>query len=367
MAVSIYGTRSNGRKNAISDILIHMKGNGKKMTYPEKLEYNIDAFHPSWEKLEGSDYESNFHFFQAAGCGAIQAAELTVYSTAIIKWRKHRAYYMFDATLAETLLEQSKVIDDTQKLPSELLVNLPFPAIAVHLPVDTLHVEIFDRFRKEYNMPLTGDFILHVSQHRIFGEQSTLDIMAECGSEIPCGWSFPLKQETIAENIRQFCDVYRAADNMSPVVRSQPDRLKQDMEALQIKITVLLIQAVLYLQAQNSDLVKIPASPRKKSKGKPKLKSTKSFQVGYNIGATIRKEKRIYEKSETIKTDAASKDEGVKTCHKKRSHIRRGHFHSYWIGKKDGSQKRELIVKWVAPMYIHSNERNDKLTMYPVK
>ena len=42
---------------------------------------------------------------------------------------------------------------------------------------------------------------------------------------------------------------------------------------------------------------------------------------------------------------------------------RRGHWHHYWVGPRDGD--RELILKWVAPMFINSGD--NIVTIYPVK
>ena len=36
---------------------------------------------------------------------------------------------------------------------------------------------------------------------------------------------------------------------------------------------------------------------------------------------------------------------------RKSLHVRRAHWHHYWIGKQDG--ERRLVLKWVAPSYIH--------------
>ncbi|WP_295617345.1 hypothetical protein [uncultured Intestinimonas sp.] len=49
----------------------------------------------------------------------------------------------------------------------------------------------------------------------------------------------------------------------------------------------------------------------------------------------------------------------------KRSHTRRGHWHHYWTGPRDG--ERALILKWTAPTVIHPEDREDNVTLYPVR
>lgn len=36
-----------------------------------------------------------------------------------------------------------------------------------------------------------------------------------------------------------------------------------------------------------------------------------------------------------------------------RPHMRRGHWHHYWVGSRDNDEERKLILKWVAPIMIN--------------
>ena len=36
----------------------------------------------------------------------------------------------------------------------------------------------------------------------------------------------------------------------------------------------------------------------------------------------------------------------------KAPHSRRGHWHHYWVGKKDSGERR-LILKWIAPTFVN--------------
>lgn len=73
---------------------------------------------------------------------------------------------------------------------------------------------------------------------------------------------------------------------------------------------------------------------------------------GYRYGASIRKKKVNYEKSER------NQDEQTEFCIKiKRSlpsHTRRAHWHHYWIGPKSG--ERKLILHWIAPVFVSGTE-----------
>ena len=49
--------------------------------------------------------------------------------------------------------------------------------------------------------------------------------------------------------------------------------------------------------------------------------------------------------------------EDIKDCYRE---IRRGHWHTYWTGKKDGSEKRKLILKWIPFTYVNV-EKSEEL------
>ena len=88
-----------------------------------------------------------------------------------------------------------------------------------------------------------------------------------------------------------------------------------------------------------------------------KAREVKSFSVGIRIGAAIRKAQR---------KPPADPDAEKGTGSAKRPHSRRGHWHHYWTGPKDGDRK--LVLKWTAPTFIHADDIDDNIiTFHPVK
>lgn len=63
----------------------------------------------------------------------------------------------------------------------------------------------------------------------------------------------------------------------------------------------------------------------------------------YQIGARLGQKVREYQ---------ARLDEHNKTTSQKRPHIRRGHWHGHWRGKR-GSQAQEFIVKWQPAIFVN--------------
>ena len=87
---------------------------------------------------------------------------------------------------------------------------------------------------------------------------------------------------------------------------------------------------------------------------KPRERSEQS-EVGYRIGAAIRKSTEIREKVVYVGEHGKGSP--------KSPHIRRSHFHSYWTGSGDS---KELIVKWVNTIFVHGGDGNNS-TVHNVK
>ena len=68
------------------------------------------------------------------------------------------------------------------------------------------------------------------------------------------------------------------------------------------------------------------------------------WDVGYRIGAAL---------SAHRLTGDQKSAKGSKRLHASpRPHIRRAHWHSYWIGSRKKPKERELVVKWLHPILI---------------
>lgn len=86
-----------------------------------------------------------------------------------------------------------------------------------------------------------------------------------------------------------------------------------------------------------------------------KAGEVRGLDVGIRVGAALRKARRRYEGTENPGTGA-----------RKRAHTRRGHWHHYWTGPKNG--ERKLILKWTAPTFIHPEDgTDDGVVVFPVK
>ena len=133
-----------------------------------------------------------------------------------------------------------------------------------------------------------------------------------------------------------------------------------------------VLKAIIYICSANREIetikVTVNNNENKKKNKKNKNKKPKTItqnNVGYQMGAAIRLNKKNYvyvdEEGNTVKKD---KDSGNHS--KKSPHLRMGHYHHYWVGAKDKPEERKLVLKYVAPIYINCTDIKDT-TLHNVK
>jgi hypothetical protein len=86
----------------------------------------------------------------------------------------------------------------------------------------------------------------------------------------------------------------------------------------------------------------------------------KVWEVGYRIGTTLR-----LAKESSLKTDSP-RDESASGIHASpRPHLRRAHWHTFWIGPKTKAQ--EACVRWLHPILVNDDGRGIVPTVHRVK
>ena len=261
--------------------------------------------------------------------------------TACWTWRQNKVIYSFDPDMAHALAEQADDVKDTDVLPAELLMHLPYSCIYIKAPNLLEHTDGFWAWI-DYDMNRQGPEL------RIQWVRETMDTSFPQVIHIIPGATlrecFYDTIQTTLEHLKEPVDISRAADSSRIILKA--------------------IQLILYLLADNADIDDEPpplrvAANRNGSDGK-KLVQDKAGEisvknVGIRIGAAFRHTKKL---------DATGSTPGTGSA--KRPHMRRGHWHHYWTGPKTGS--RSLILHWTAPTMIHGDAGiDDNIVVYPVK
>lgn len=221
--------------------------------------------------------------------------------SALAPWRISKEIFVFDNELANDLYDQP-----LDELPMVVFEALPFPAIYIEAPdlgVDGFFVSReFDPARKDTEIRLT--FCNRDGQ--IWPEFVTYDLAS-----------------TLDEAVEKM--------DLSGIA----DLVKKAM------------QLVLYLCTSNPEATP-RQTPTKHPVGAPKdsYKEIRTWDVGARYGTAIRKYKH------TGKTHAGSHSS-------KRPHYRRGHFHHFWKGPRNGKRKLELI--WVDPVLVNADKTDGEM------
>lgn len=117
------------------------------------------------------------------------------------------------------------------------------------------------------------------------------------------------------------------------------------------------ISAIYYLAAENAEIKPAHSSSSNTFQTKEnKTLKTKNYNVGFRIGASI---EQMYQQGKEGESNSAAETSGTHPIAAnlistgKCTHIRRAHWHHFWTGKKNGTEERKLVVRWLAPTIVN--------------
>lgn len=265
----------------------------------------------------------------ASGCAELTACWI---------WRQNKIVYAFDPDMAAALASQAEDVTDTDVLPADLLMHLPYPCIYIKAPGLLEHMDGFWTW---------VDF----------------DVNRE-GPELRIQWVF----DTMDASVPQVIHIIPGAtirDCVLGTMQTTQEHTREQVDMSNLldgaRIILMAIQLLLYLLADNADIddepkpqISVVNSRKPKQKIQDKAGEITAKTVGVRIGAAFRRSRRGKSTGGSTGTGTA-----------KSPHLRRGHWHHYWRGPKDA---RELTLKWTAPTMIHADAGElDNVIVYPVK
>lgn len=269
----------------------------------------------------------------SASVAAHKAAELT----ACYIWRQNKTIYSFDEDLSRLLAAQADNLKDTDILPAEVLTHPPHPCTFIETDIFSGVCGFW--YWIEYDL-----------------DRNALEIRVQFVS-LDFGKTFPYVLHLLPGKSIQEC----VDDTTAETARHMPSQpIKEPKDDLDLRCILVALQFVLYIVSENADIQDF--SPKKDAKSRKKTRrisdkanKVKEKLVGVRIGSAIRKSRGSSHASLQGSTGLT-----------KRPHSRRGHWHHYWVGPRDG--ERSLILKWIAPTVIHEDAfHNDTVVVFPVK
>lgn len=248
---------------------------------------------------------------------------------ALAVWRRSKEVFVLDSDMEQLLYEQA----DDLEIDSNILMRLPYPCFYVQ----TSSLQMGKQIAK--------GFFVHL-EYDVNDGHAELRLLFLFDDKTTAGFPIYIDESNIRDSLTRTLN--EAHNNLTPGSPLHNFLLFHSDEYLELAAFLKKsLQLVLYVCAENAEIKKNPEQDtimKRSSAGiKDRYAEIRKWDVGVRIGQTIRRYKKVHESIE--------KDEQRSLIrYSPRPHLRRGHWHHYWTGPKDG--ERKLILKWTAPTFI---------------
>lgn len=248
---------------------------------------------------------------------------------AVGAWRQGRSIYRIDADAAAALADT----DLPDAIPAQVLLELPEWGLYL-TGMDT-------------DPPLNGAFIhLDWSLDR---RRPELWIVADLGGELDLLVSLPLYLDhpSLTEALQQ---AIRTAGPAAPppdgdVIDLDASSFLPDAQDYRSLLGIVrpIVAALLYICSAEPDIVdpdRPGARPRRAARpaAQPQV-----WEVGYRLSTALRKGRLDHE------AQGGHHNSPV-------AHLRRAHWHLYWVGPKSDPEQRRTELRWVSPVLVGSGD-----------
>lgn len=303
--------------------------------YPLRLLKRMEPYHVSWDKLSSSPFEAAIEL-KNKGMNQDEAFDVCYMMWLVGRWKSYPQIYDVDFNLAITLAEQAHHIEDSYALPSELLLHLPYPTVCFKA------MPIRYRISNAEELNYSGWILASIEETKQ-GKNLVACFERDKRSEASYDPVFLLPiidGGTIKDSLEAL-----KAQVLSSGMAPEEHILNEEM-----RFALFAAQLILYIQSASADVRQIPQGTKRKLSSVSR-KPIRKINVGHTIGRTLRSANKGYSYTTFAKQGGTHK----------RPHIRRGHFHSYWVGSAKTGDKR-LTVKWIAPIYVGGGSEEPVVT-----
>ncbi len=261
--------------------------------------------------------------------------------TALSMWRKNKQIYSFYGELEKLLYEQAT---EDFNVPVDVLQNLPYSCIFI----ETKNLNIMD---------ILGFFAFYLVKNN--KKQFRLMLVTK-DLLIPVPL-YVAKGQNIKNVFSHFFDQYSSFTQKRHPCSEQDYKNQAEQY---IRLVTSVMQLLLYICAQNAEISEKNEDGKvykKRAVIKDQYKEVRQFECGRKISEVIRKTVKVHANDVAIPEPINNRQKIIvlqKNGSQKRPHVRKGHWHHYWIGSKK-EQNRQLKLNWIAPSIIHQEMLDD--------
>lgn len=232
-------------------------------------------------------------------------------------WAKSKQVYKFDAELELSLADSDRI-----ELPVRILDRLPHRTFYIDFADDGI-------FKSNFH----GAFI-HIAPEKTGYLVYIMRVKDD-------GRSMSGKIALVSQNDENATFIFDKNDiPQDDVDRNKDWRL----------FGFFSINALLYLCADNNEIHESALTKqtyRPSTHIKNKFSEIRQWECGYRYGTELRKNK-----TKSNDNDASASTNLPTSRKQVIEHIRRAHWHHYWVGKRN-STERKLILHWIPPTLVH--------------
>lgn len=247
--------------------------------------------------------------------------------TAVGAWRQGRSIYRVEAETAAALADT----DLPDEIPAQTLLELPEWGLYLTGMVT--------------EPPLNGAFVhLDWSFTR---RRPELWIVADLGGEldllvsVPVYLDHPSLTTSLEEAIKTAGPGEPPSDDAIELDASDflPDA--SDYRSL-LGVVRPIVAALLYICSAEPDIVDPDRPNARPRRAAHPAASPQVWEVGYRIGTALRKARVEHEAHGGHHNSPAA-------------HLRRAHWHTYWLGPKSEPERRRTELRWISPVLVGSD------------
>lgn len=241
----------------------------------------------------------------------------------VIPWRYSRSIYKFDPDVYRELI----ATPFSGELPGEVLLRLPEWSIFVEMQDESV----------------SGFFasLEYVSEGKVELR------FVFCAGDRMIPFYINLSAATIEKSFEESLMEYEKVAGGSDKVKAEyAELLGEDLSLLKKAVSLVLYVCSDEAEIRDRDAPDWePSFPRPKvTKGEERLfpaDRNRVVDVGRELGAMLR--------------EGATKSEpSAPTGRTVRPHLRRGHWHGFWTGKrKENRDQQKFFLKWLPPVFVH--------------
>lgn len=292
-------------------------------------------------------WDRDLVYLPISGCNAVMNSYKVLSGSpevqllaALAAWKQSKQIFQFAEELSDELMMQS---NEDLLIPVAVLKNMPFPCVYIKLQ----------------NQDVDG-FFVYWEQDLSKGLYFELRMLLMADGKMN---NFPLilhltDCDTIADGVKASARQIKKSLGAASAFASAANTICSQYVSFAIERISKYLQLLLYLCAENADIVEQSniTTQKKEEKSNSSVQKPNKHKVAqvWDVGYVIKKQLKAYKQN-----DSSSSVVGDES--KKRPHMRKGHYHHFWVGKKDGSNRR-LILKWVHPILVGADNSDEVIT-----